>query len=870
MKENVALIQYTFNGKESQDDHIRGLEELKKMGFAEVLASYQVHGMDPALFDDHYYMALELFMKAARKVGMKYWLEDYAPFPTGNANHAYEDQANSDKNKLFIDEQHFDLAGPAKGAVVNLKRLLYAMSGKALHQFARKDPYSRQQIAVAAYQTVTAPETAAKVILQNKTGIRLDDQVRDGFLHWDVPEGDWRVFLVYTTYESSGRASYMNLLSRDSVALEIEKVHKPLYEHLKDELGQYWLGFFYDEPEIGNSGGNEIFDYHMLPGRRTADPADCDTLPWSVEMVSEMEKMDPDWVLHLPFLFYQAGDEGCSYCMNYMDALTRLVRVNYNGQVYAFCRKHGIGYIGHVLEDENSHTRLGCGTGHYFREQYYQDEAGVDVIAGQVLPGRDQAAAWYGTKNADGEMYHYALAKLASSEAHINPLKHGRAFTECFAMYGRMGWKNRKFLIDHLLVNGINRMLVMEHTADQAAKRPMQMITAYMNRMCDFLRGTRPVIRTAVLYHAEAEWFGGEKAQKVQKPAAELARNQISYDIVPADIFTFPDMYQTDITEGLSVNGNAYGALLIPGCQNLPEAVKKFVRRCSEKGFPVFFSGETPMDLRDCIGSSVTEVSLENLAGAVAPAAGEKLTVSGAGSEWIRTSHLINNDGEYWLLHNEAASGDSDLQVRVKTDNQQAVLWDPNTDIRWIPDQKRLKDGSLEAAVHLGQFGMLVLCCRDEKSTAITISSVRKHSGSWTLEMSDDDFQPVQSEGGELPVPADHFRYGWYGEMIYKTEFTGDGSLPAFLDLGQVSDSVELTVNGIDCGCRYAFPYSFDVRKAIRSGKNEIVLKVTTSAANLPDDRKLFGIPLDSLTAAPYQLVEPAGILGPVRWGGIV
>lgn len=105
-----------------------------------------------------------------------------------------------------------------------------------------------------------------------------------------------------------------------------------------------------------------------------------------------MEKRDANWIRHLPCLWYDGtGEEYRTFRCRYMDAVSTLVRGNYNGQVYAFCQEKGIRYIGHVLEDENCHTRLGCGPSHYFRQQYYQDEAGIDVIAGQILPGKDRS-----------------------------------------------------------------------------------------------------------------------------------------------------------------------------------------------------------------------------------------------------------------------------------------------------------------------------------------------------------------------------------------------------------------------------------------------------------------------------------------------
>ena len=475
---------FAFAPDESDETLLTRLGEVRQKGFDRIIASYKTKGMAQVRFDDTYYDALDRLVRCCSALDISFWLEDYAPFPTGSANGAYTEDEYADQNKLMIDERHVDLHGPVKDAVIRIDALQNACYGKAMHLFSKVDPSCRSRLAVLACRLTEMPGGAAKVVIEDSTILRLDSKVRDGCLKWNIPEGHWRIFVVFTTWESSGRPYFMNLLSRKSIALEIEMVHRPLYEHLKAKLGKTWIGFFYDEPEIGNDGGDKIFDFFMVPGRRTEVPTDIEVLPWSPEMPVEMQKRDPDWLLHLPYLWYDGSGAHKSCRSRYMDAVSSLVRENYNGQVYDFCRKRGIHYIGHVLEDESCHTRLGCGPSHYFRQQYYQDEAGIDVIAGQILPGKDGPASWYGVTNSDGEFYHYGLAKLASSEAHINPLKNGRTVAECFAMYGQQGLAEQKFLLDHLLINGINRILFADLTAYEAPADYARTLAAYRQTGC--------------------------------------------------------------------------------------------------------------------------------------------------------------------------------------------------------------------------------------------------------------------------------------------------------------------------------------------------------------------------------------------------
>ena len=57
----------------------------------------------------------------------------------------------------------------------------------------------------------------------------------------------------------------------------------------------------------------------------------------------------------------------------------------------------------------------------------------------------------------ENEFFHYYLGKLASSLAHIDEKKKGRAMCEIFGAYGwAEGTKIMKYLMDHMLVRGIN------------------------------------------------------------------------------------------------------------------------------------------------------------------------------------------------------------------------------------------------------------------------------------------------------------------------------------------------------------------------------------------------------------------------------
>lgn len=78
-------------------------------------------------------------------------------------------------------------------------------------------------------------------------------------------------------------------------------------------------------------------------------------------------------------------------------------------------------YIGHVVEDNGTHSRLGHGPGHWFRAMAGQDMAGIDVIGSQVIFGAPvETRRSIGDMETNGEFFHYILGKMGASAGHAS------------------------------------------------------------------------------------------------------------------------------------------------------------------------------------------------------------------------------------------------------------------------------------------------------------------------------------------------------------------------------------------------------------------------------------------------------------------
>lgn len=252
----------------------------------------------------------------------------------------------------------------------------------------------------------------------------------------------------------------------------------------------------------------------------------------------------------------------------YMDAVTRLVRENFSFQIAEWCHEHNVKYIGHMIEDDNHHSRTGSSLGHYFRGLQGQDMAGIDDIGGQVFPQGEDISYDEGVfHHRDGSFYHYGLGKLGSSAAAIEPNKKGNTMCEIFGNYGwEEGVRLEKYLADHFLVRGVNHYVPHAFSAKEFPDtdcpphfyahghnpqyRHFGYLMSYMNRVCELISGGCHNAPVAVLYTGEGDWTGnympGDRAGHI------LADRQIDYDYVPQDVFEDRKVYGTEIiSQGL-------------------------------------------------------------------------------------------------------------------------------------------------------------------------------------------------------------------------------------------------------------------------------------------------------------------------------
>jgi len=783
---------------------------------------------------------MDLILSEAQKRNMQVWLLDDDHFPTGHANGMITKKYPRLRPWLLI-EDHIDVVGPMKSATVLVP------------------PLGEEGVLLGAFAYPRYADDAE--ICQNEP-LDLTPLIRNGAVTWDIPEGLWRVFF-YARSREGGNKDYIDVINPESTDVLIEAVYEPHLEHYKQYFGNTFAGFFSDEPGFKNQyrakTRTDMGRYEMTVGRVGL------ALPWNDEVRERMrEALGYDPLPHLWLLWYddETGDARAALRSSYMDAVTEMYRLHFCRRLGDWCHAHGVEYIGHVIEDNGTHARMSYGAGHYFRSLDGQDMSGIDIVLHQVLPGMSDTThtACVSTGVAKGPFFHYTLAKLAASMAHLHPNQKKRAMCEVFGAYGwAEGTPLMKWLMDFLLVRGINRFVPHAFSPvfpdrdcpphfDAEGHDPtfegFSALMRYVNRAAHLLYGGTHIANAALLYHAEAEWaskVGG--SMPVDTLGRVLLDAHIDYDIVPMDY-----LKNATVQNGkLCIADESFDVLLVPAATHLPAAFYPVLRALEEQGLPIRFVDALPQNAPEGFAT----VPLASLPSYMKENGYYDVSVP-SGTPKLRIYHTRRDGHDIFMLFNEDVAA-AKTTVTLPTKGSYAVV-DALTETYLAA---HTEDGRVGVSLQNGQSVILVFGDAEDLPTAREITATQTLQPRFSLELADAknpwEFAPAGQFDELFNVTAPDRFPELSGKMRYTFTFDARDAAGAILDLGQVGEVAELTLNGEDMGIRICRPYAFDISKALRAGINEATVTVSNTLVWQNRDR-----------FSRFLQIPPSGLLGEI------
>ncbi|MBY9078348.1 glycosyl transferase family 2 [Paenibacillus sp. HN-1] len=817
----------------------------------------------PDFLGPRWWRDMDVIMDEARVRGMKVWVFDDDHFPTGHAAGQLK-EAPQELRRLFLSALHVDALGPKPNSS-------FQVAVPFLPGFY--EAVSSQIIVIAIKR-----DSASGELLEER--VDLSSSVIDGKLYWDVPEGYWRIFTIFenTNGGDPTKRDYLNPIVKESVRVLIDTVYEAFYARYGEDFGDTFAGFFSDEPGFYNGKNPVITNFDTSIGKMS-------DLPWSPEMYRLLEQeVGANYTELLPLLWHGQGESVSKIRYHYMNLVSKLYAEYFTSQIGDWCRSHGVEYIGHVIEDNNVHSRLGVGSGHFFRALGGQDMSGLDVVLWQLNPGFDEIPSAWVAGEADNEFYNYGLAKMASSLAHLDAKKQGRTMAEVFGAYGWVeGLKLMKWMTDHMLVRGVNYFVPHAFSPKEFPDpdcpphlyargqnpqfRYYKYLNHYTNRMSHLLSGGVHIASAAVLYHAEAEWSG--EYMYFHKPVKELMQNQIDCDVVTCDLI----VSEAEIQNGkMLIQNESYSCLVVPYSEALPKEVMRRILELAEAGIDVYFVGGLPKRTSEGgEAKAVERLALCNNAHVVNP--GQLATVLRSAGHYeiqisnrqpyLRYFHMRHQDMDVYMFFNEHP---------IRAINTEAALpVQDNITFYDAYNNKLVKAAGLQEGdrtrllLNLAPFESIVVVAASDKfeieenfdaeinGTAIAIN------GTWNVATAASEQYPDFAPWGELATLTDlslpGFLPDFAGTIRYEIPFayTQEIGGHVIIDLGDVFETAEVFVNGNSAGVRISTPYRYNVTPFMQNGENTLTIEVTNTLSK-------------KLTDFCSRLAqhEPSGLLGPV------
>ncbi len=483
----------------------------------------------------------------AQKLGLEVWLFDEWMYPSGVAGGKVV-QSNPTFALHTVEARSLTLSGPAVSGEWDIPTPLQPGERLLSVSAIRKQDHPIDL-------TPTPPSTRVR---------------------WRKPEGEhrlvWTVVRVHEPAPGWTMKNMIDVMNPAATAEFIRLTHEATLRHFAPHFGKTIKGFFSDE-----TGFRNITSYESLPG----DPRM--PMPWSPILGETFRKWKQyDLIPWLPALWYDLGPRGRQLRFDFIDVCSRAFAENFFHPQQEWCRRHGVRFIGHLVEDNHADHNLGYGPGHWFRAIRYFDMPGIDVVGYQVTPGVDSGGVRWQPHAAtiwDQEHFQFGLPAMARGAALLQNTR--EIMSEAFGAYGwSQGMRMLKWVGDWHIVNGIAVLsphaFTMKHNDPDCPAHFNRMSgnpqwrhyaewTRQFARAQQIIADTDPVYDAAVLYTAESAWVG--RAQTVAPVVRTLETSQISTVVLPYEAL----QPSPQIRDGAwQINGRQLRSVVLPSVQFLP------------------------------------------------------------------------------------------------------------------------------------------------------------------------------------------------------------------------------------------------------------------------------------------------------------
>ena len=600
-----------------------------------------------------------------------------------------------------------------------------------------------------------------------------------------------------------------DLLNPEAVAAFLRLTHDRYHAALHEHFGETIRAIFTDEPSLLGRGSRR------------------DLRPWTKDLHRYFgHTMGYDLVPLLPALWLDAGDRTSEIREDFDRTVGLRLEASYYAQLSRWADAHGIALTGHPAEPDD-----------------------LGVLRHFQLPGQDVVWRWMVPWDENGlEGPQSTQGKCTSSAArHFGRLRNGN---ECFGAFGwSLTMEEMKAIVDWLFVRGVN--LLWPHAffysirGFRASERPPDMgphnlwwphyrrFAEYTGRICWLNTDCAQICSVAILgFPHHLPW----RAAKV------LFQHQVDFNYLEDRLLTGG----CEIENGwIEIEAQCYRMVVLDHVVHIAPEVRDQLERFAAQGGTVVTYGET------CSISGAVPAASDRALLAAVDRAVERDVRIGPTHPNLRVAHGVKESVHLYLLTNE---GEEPVSGELLVSQVgRAEFWDGWHKTRHPANALRVDENGMVFRLELERWESRVLSVLpgemptiEDPPTDRKITRTTALRAGWRVEDAVSVPENLFSSWTEWPGMNT-----FSGTVTYACHFD-DIVLPplssVWLDLGEVHDFAEVTLNGRDLGVRMWAPFRWEVTAPLRSGTNALQVRVTNSLANRYE-----------------HAARPSGLMGPVR-----
>ncbi|OOG73074.1 glycosyl hydrolase [Algoriphagus sp. A40] len=695
--------------------------------------------------------------------------------------------------------------------------------------------------------------------------IDLSDKMKaDGSISWDVPAGKWKI--IRLGYSLTGRQNHP--ASPEATGLEVDK----LDENAVRRYINHYLDLY--QSATGGKLGSGGLGYMVL------DSYEAGHMNWSADFPSEFQKRRGySLIPYLPALtgrVVNSLEESEKFLWDFRKTIGELISDNHYDVIGEELKKRGM----KRYTESHENKRI-----------YLAD--GMDVKRHADIP---MSAMWTPGSlagGADEEVRSEADIRESASVANI----YGKPFVaaESMTSVGRpfQEYPERlKRTADLELASGLNRFVI--HTSvhqpldDKKPGFSLGPFGQYFSRQeswADMAKAWMDYLgRSSYLMQqgenvADILYFYGENTNITWVAREKLPEIPKGYEFDFVNATALQEAIQAENRKLKAISGNTYEVLMLDESAVLMTfPVLEKLKILADAGVKII--GRMPLmspsisDNQADFEALANQIwAMENVGPDVKISVLADVQITGTDHKILFRHRKTDSEEIYWF--NNRSVDPTTATVSFRTTGKKPMLWNPiDGSVREVSYE--ITNGRTVIPLKFESWDAFFILFREPTSQASLTLPEKKESlaaelvGNWVV-----DFDSKKVDLTTLASWSEHadsdIKY-FSGTARYSKTFNlfqKENTSAYILDLGSVKNLAEVIINGQNLGIVWKAPFRIDISKALKSGENQIEIRVVNTWVNRLIGDAQPGAQKTTFTTMPFYRADsplvPSGLLGPVR-----